>query len=85
VSYGIGSTTRQPIDPGPNLRRNGATPEEVAFIRGQREYGGYHGQRVELNAFTSRQLVDWINACLTSAPTEQIEGFASRRISGSSQ
>jgi hypothetical protein len=64
VSYGIGSTTRQPIDPGPNLRRNGATPEEVAFIRGQREYGGYHGQRVELNAFTSRQLVDWINARL---------------------
>ena len=64
VSYGIGSTTRQPIDPGPNLRKNGATPEEIEFLRGQRDYGGYHGQRVELNAFTSRQLVDWIEAKL---------------------
>jgi hypothetical protein len=64
VSYGIGFTTRQAIDPGPNLRRNGATPEEADFIRGRRGYGGYHGQRIELNAFTSRQLVDWIEAKL---------------------
>jgi hypothetical protein len=64
VSYGIASTTHQAIDPGPNLRRNGATPEEIEFLRGQRGYSGYHGRRVELNAFTSRELVDWIEAKL---------------------
>ena len=64
VSYGIGATTRRAIDPGPNLRKNGATPEEVDFIRGRHGYSGYQGQRVELNAFTSRQLVDWIETKL---------------------
>ena len=64
VSYCIGGTTRQAIDPGPSLRRNGATPEEVEFIRGHRGYGGYQGRRVELNAFTSRGLVDWIEGKL---------------------
>jgi hypothetical protein len=39
-----------------NLRRNGATEEEVDFLCA--------GQRVELNAFASRALVDWIESKL---------------------
>lgn len=45
----------------PNLRRNGATEEEIAFLR---ENGG---QRVELNAFTSERFVTWLEAKLVEA------------------
>jgi hypothetical protein len=36
-----------------NLKTNGATPEEIQFLVDER-------QRVELNAFDSRALVDWL-------------------------
>jgi hypothetical protein len=39
-----------------NLKRNGATKEEVEFLLGR--------ERVELNAFTSRALIDWLEAGL---------------------
>jgi hypothetical protein len=39
------------------LRRHGATPDEIEFLR---------TERVELNAMTSRQLVDFIEAKLTA-------------------
>jgi len=38
-------------DPAPNLRENGATAEEVAFLR---------NRRVELNAFASADFIAWI-------------------------
>ena len=38
-------------DPAPNLRENGATAEEIAFLR---------TRRVELNAFASADFVTWI-------------------------
>jgi hypothetical protein len=38
-------------DPAPNLRENGATAEEIAFLR---------ARRVELNAFASADFVAWI-------------------------
>jgi DNA topoisomerase VI subunit A len=38
-------------DPAPNLRENGATAEEISFLR---------SRRVELNAFTSADFVAWI-------------------------
>jgi hypothetical protein len=47
-------------DPRYNLLRNGASPEEIAFLRGD----GVRGQRVELNAFTSRALVAFVEAKL---------------------
>ncbi len=43
-------------NPSRNLRTNGATDEEIEFLCGN----GRHGQRVELNAFTSDELVEWI-------------------------
>jgi hypothetical protein len=40
------------------LRLNGATPDEVAFLSA--------GRRVELNAFTSDDLVEWLDGKLSS-------------------
>jgi hypothetical protein len=54
-------------DPTQNLRDNGATDEEIAFLAGKRGPDGcYHGRRVELNAFTSDQFVAWLEAKLRS-------------------
>ena len=47
-------------NPAANLRHNGATEEEIEFLRGN----GRSGQRVELNAFTSEQLIRWLEAKL---------------------
>ena len=59
------------------LRRHGATPEEIEFLR---------TTRVELNAMTSRQLVDLIEAKLTEngvtklIPNEAVVEQHARRI-----
>jgi hypothetical protein len=47
-------------DPRQNLKDNGATQEEVAFLCGEVGWHGYRGRRVELNAFTSDKFVGWI-------------------------
>jgi hypothetical protein len=47
-------------DPAPNLRENGATEEDINFLCSQRHWTNFCGQRVELNAFTSRAFVAWI-------------------------
>jgi DNA topoisomerase VI subunit B len=51
-------------DPRDNLRENGATEEEIAFLAQRHHDGRWHGRRVELNAFTSDQLVEWLEAKL---------------------
>lgn len=51
-------------DPTENLRLNGATDEEIEFLRGKRvdsKKVKYSGRRVELNAFTSPQFVEWLD------------------------
>jgi hypothetical protein len=53
-------------DPSVNLEANGAEEEEIAFLRGEHQWRvyQYQGQRVELNAFTSREFITWIEASL---------------------
>jgi hypothetical protein len=52
-------------DPTDNLVLNGATPAEVDFLRGEPTHGNrYRGRRVELNAFTSAQFVEWLESKL---------------------
>jgi len=53
-------------DPTTNLTENGATPAEVKFLCRGHEHnrGGFWGERVELNAFTSDALVAWIEGKL---------------------
>jgi hypothetical protein len=48
-----------------NLRRNGAREEEIEFLIGR-------GRRVELNAFTSRGLVDWLEARLEAEGVRKV-------------
>jgi hypothetical protein len=55
-------------DPTYNLEENGATAEEIAFLyRGSR-----HGKRVELNAFTSDQFVEWLDSKLAEHGVEKV-------------
>ena len=53
-------------DPTSNLRLNGATNEEIEFLAGEADYAGhYHnGRRVELNALTSDQFIQFLEAKL---------------------
>ena len=57
VSYGKS-------DPTSNLRENGATDAEMNYLCDRRDWNRYSGQRVELNAFASQELVDWIESKL---------------------
>jgi hypothetical protein len=49
-------------NPRPNLRQNGATEKEMDLLC---EPGTLRGRRVELNAFTSAELVAWLEGKLT--------------------
>ena len=54
-------------DPTENLRHNGATEDEIRFLVGELHSDNcYHGRRVELNQFTSDQMVEWLEAKLRS-------------------
>jgi DNA topoisomerase VI subunit B len=64
---------RHGADPRENLQLNGATPEEVAFLRGERRGSNhYRGRRVELNAFTSEQFVQWLEEKLIEHKVEKV-------------
>jgi hypothetical protein len=52
-------------NPMDNLRKNGATAEEIKFLFSGYEYGvGHFGHRVELNALPSKRLLEYIEAKL---------------------
>ena len=55
-------------DPTCNLEENGATEEEIAFLY----RGSHHGKRVELNAFTSDQFVEWLDSKLAEHGVEKV-------------
>jgi DNA topoisomerase VI subunit B len=60
-------------DPTENLRRNGAMQEEIEFLRGEHLGGGkYKGKRVELNAFTNDQFVEWLNEKLIDHNVQKV-------------
>lgn len=48
-------------DPEENLSKNGATPAEIEFLCTEENYYGYSGQRVELNALSSRDMLNLID------------------------
>jgi hypothetical protein len=61
-------------DPEENLRTNGATDEEIAFLRDAERstYRQYVGRRVELNAFTSGDLITFIERGLVANGVQKI-------------
>lgn len=65
VSYGKS-------DPTANLLKNGATKEEIDFLLRGESAGIYHGQRVELNAFTSKAFVDWLERKLRAHGVKKV-------------
>lgn len=68
-----------------NLRENGATKEEIDFLYDSRTYGKHSGRRVELNAFPSDKLVEWLESKLEAhgiekvVPDDDVLGKAYRR------
>jgi hypothetical protein len=76
----------QETDPRTYLRRCGATTGEANFLVEAGGWGrGWSGQRVELNAMTSEQLIDWLERKLEEngvekvVPTEEVLGEAYKR------
>jgi len=59
-------------DPTRNLQENGATAKERAFLCESRGWRPYRGNRVELNAFTSDQFVEWLDSKLTKHGVEKV-------------
>jgi len=75
-------------DPAVNLRRNGATEAEIAILVQAGDYRCWQGERVELNAMTSDQIVEWLERKLEAAgvkkviPEEKVLGQAFVRAWG---
>jgi DNA topoisomerase VI subunit B len=59
-------------DPRSRLKIVGATEEEAEFLCSELTGAGWCGQRIELNAFTSDKLVEWIESKLTAAGVKKI-------------
>ncbi len=60
-------------NPTENLRFNGATEDEIRFLVGELHSDNcYHGRRVELNQFTSDQMVEWLEAKLRSHSVSKV-------------
>lgn len=59
--------------PVANLRKNGATQEEVDFLyRGLDEKQRHYGERVELNAFSSERFLQWIEQNLQAHGVKRV-------------
>ena len=81
-----GEAVNYGADPTWNLQENGATTKEIAFLCKSRGWRSYRGNRVELNAFTSDQFVEWLDFKLTKhgvkkvIPDEETLKQAYRRV-----
>ena len=60
------------VDPRENLRQSGATEEECSFLVRQATSSGWIGERVELNAMTSQQFIDWLETQLQAVGVEKM-------------
>ena len=60
-------------NPVVNLRQNGASKKEIAFLyRGQKAGEGHVGERVELNAFSSARFLEWIEGNLEREGVQRV-------------
>lgn len=65
VVYGKPRGEGQVKNPAVNLRENGATADEIAFlVSSGNGWSGFRGRRVEINAFDSDSLIAWIEGKL---------------------
>jgi hypothetical protein len=65
---------KQKADPRINLRACGATEEEIDFLvqEGDVDFGGWRGERVELNAMTSPQFVEFVHGQLEAHGVKKV-------------
>lgn len=65
---------KQKKDPRENLLDCGATEEEIAFLvqKGDATRGGWAGERVELNAMTSPQFVEFVHSQLEAHGVKKV-------------
>ena len=61
-------------DPEYNLSLNGATAEEIEFLRGESAWRHFRGRRVELSAFTSDAFVEWLESKLEDQGVVKVNG-----------
>jgi hypothetical protein len=59
-------------DPRDNLRLNGATEKEIAFLCDENHSHPWRGRRVELNAFGSAELIAWLERKLKAHGVKKI-------------
>jgi|LSQX01.2.fsa_nt_gb DNA topoisomerase VI subunit B len=59
-------------NPVRRLQRYGATEAEIGFLVGRVGYGRWSGQRVELNAMTTGQFIDWLEGKLDAAGVKKV-------------
>lgn len=59
-------------DPREILRQQGATEDELAMLVSGGRAGFWRGQRVELNAMTSQQFLDWLERKLEQAGVKKV-------------
>jgi hypothetical protein len=60
------------ISPRYKLRESGATEEECCFLVQPAYGGGWTGRRVELNAMTSAEFINWLEQKLIEAGVEKV-------------
>ena len=63
---------KQAKNPSGYLRKCGVTEAEVNKLVAGRGYSGWHGRRVEINAMTSDQLINWLKGKLEEHKVEKV-------------
>jgi hypothetical protein len=59
--------------PGSNLRENGASAEEIKFLcTGHDNQWRFYGKRVELNAFSSGDFIEWVEGKLAEQGVNKV-------------
>jgi hypothetical protein len=60
------------VDPRDNIRSCGASEAECNFLVRRGIYGGWRGDRVELNAMTSDQFIAWLERKLADVGVKKV-------------
>lgn len=55
-----------------NLRENGATEDEIAFLVQRKDYRHFYGERVELNAMMADEFIAWLERKLEAHGVEKV-------------
>jgi hypothetical protein len=63
---------KQNVHPRDNLEQGGATEDEIEYLVREQKGKHWHGKRIELNAMTSRQFIDFLETKLEEHGIEPV-------------